>query len=224
MKLVPQVENILRLLGDNRLQKLGLLRIENDRLTTPVTDDVLTLFVHTSKRGTEFIQQQVLEQLITAIKTSGAYKGVNHIGFCYKVSSKEGEIKRLAKLARSKGLHVYQEQSIDDADWLFVGDISEITNPVLEFLPLDGQVHDKWVDHWLPHIQFDIDTGLSPQEIKVLVKEFIHRPFTPYPISIDGITYIQRVNLGCLEGVNLMLDISTNNRDINYRRDWDRLT
>lgn len=75
----------------------------------------------------------------------------------------------------------------------------------------------------IPHIQFDIDTGLSPNEIEILVKRFINKPFTPFSINIDGITYIQRVNLGCIEGVNVMLDLSTHHRDVNYRKSWDKL-
>jgi hypothetical protein len=223
MTLIEQIESIYRLLEDNRIEELGLFRIEDGRVSTPLADDTLSLLTHRSKRSDEFIEQSAIEGLIAAIKASKEFKSINHIGFCYKVSSKENEVNNIVRQVSNKGYSVYQEPSSDDAAWVFVGDISEITNPLLEFLPHEGQVNDKWIDYWLPHIQFDIDTGLSPDEIEVLVKKFIRKPFTPYSIKIEGVTYIQRVNLGCIEGVNLMLDISTNNRDINYRKSWDKL-
>jgi hypothetical protein len=224
MTLIKQIETMYQLLGDDRIAKLGLFRIENAKIATPLADDTLSsLFTYRSKRADEFVERPAIESLIAAIKAGSGYKGINHIGFHYKVVSKEDEVKRIAQEASGKGYHTYQEPSSDDAAWVFVGDISEITNPLLEFLPHNGKTNDKWVDYYLPHIQLDIDTGLSPDEIEVLVKKFIHKPFTPYSIKIDGITYIQRVNLGCVEGVNIMLDLSTNNRDINYRRSWDKL-
>jgi len=219
-----QIETICRLLGDDRITKLGLFCIEDGKVATPPADDTLSaLLTYRSKRVDELIEHSAIEELVTAIKAGAGYKGINHIGFHYKVASKDNEIKRIAQEASNKGYHAYQEPSTDDAAWVFVGDISEITSPLLEFLPHEGQTNDKWVDYYLPHIQFDIDTGLSPNEIEILVKKFINRPFTPFSIKIDGITYIQRVNLGCLEGVNLMLDLSTHHRDINYRRSWERL-
>lgn len=222
--LAKQVVNIYRLLADNRIEKLGLLRIENDRLATPLADDTLSsLFTYRSKRADQLIEQSLVEGFISAIKSSKGFRGINHIGFCYKVPFKESEVKRITREVSNKGYSVYQEPSNDDAAWIFVGDISEITNPLLEFLPHEGKANDEWIDYWLPHIQFDIDTGLSPGEIEALVKKFIHKPGTPYSIKIDGVTYIQRVNLGCLEGVNLMLDISTNNRDIKARSRWSKL-
>lgn len=223
MALTQQVESIYQPLDDDRIQRLGLFRIEDGKLATPIMDDSTSLFTYRGKRTNGLIAQSAIEGLITAVKASGGYKGINHIGFCYKVASKEDEVKRIVGLASDKSRSVYQEPSSDDAAWVFVGDISEITNPLLEFLPHEGQTNDQWVDYWLPHIQFDIDTGLSPREIEVLVKKFIDRPFTPYSIQIDGVTYIQRVNLGCVEGINLMLDLSTNNRDINCRETWTEL-
>lgn len=223
MTLVQQVQDIYRLLADDRLGSLGLFHIEGDRLVTPIADDTISLFAHRSKRADETILHSVIKELIDAIKASGNYKGVDHIGFCYKTTSKKDAVRAVIKEVSTKGYSVYQEPSIDDADWIFVGDLSDVTNPVLEFLPNEGKTDDRWVDYYLPHIQFDIDTGMTPKQIETLVKRFIQRPFTPYSIQIDGTTYIQRVNLGCVEDVNLMLDISTNNRDINYRKSWTQL-
>jgi len=223
MALIQHIQNIYRLLADDRLESLGLFHIEDSKLVTPIAEDALSLFAYRSKKADEIISYSVIAELINAIKASSGYKGINHIGFCYKTTSKENAVKATTKEASNKGYSVYQEPSIDDAAWIFVGELSEVTNPLLEFLPHEGKTNDKWIDSWLPHIQFDIDTGMSPEEIETLVKKFIRKPFTPYSIQIDGVTYIERVNLGCLEGVNLMLDLSTSNRDINYRKSWTKL-
>jgi hypothetical protein len=224
MALIEQIEKIFHLLNDNRIEELGLFRVENGKLITPLVDDTLSLFTYRSKRADEIIEQNLIGELIASVQAGANFRGVNHIGFCYKVDSKDDEIRRITQKASSRGLTVYQEPSNDDAAWIFVGDLSEIANPLLEFLPHEGKVVDKWVDYWLPHIQFDIDTGLTARQIESLVYKWIDRPFTPYPIKIDGVTYIQRVNLGCIEGINLMLDLSTNSRDINYRKSWTKLT
>jgi len=223
MTILDRLQDIYSLLADDRIEKLGLFRIENGRLVTPFADNTLALFAYKSKRADTFVEQPVVRGIIDALKADGAYKGINHIGFCYKVDSKESEVKRITGQVGGKKWSVYRETSSDDAAWIFVGDISEVTNPMLEFLPHEGDDTDRWIDYWLPHVQFDIDTTLSPLEVETLVKKFLDRPFTPYSINIDGVTYIQRVTLGCQDGVNIILDISTNNRDINYRKTWTKL-
>lgn len=223
MKLIDQLQTIYQLLGDNRIQDLGLFKIENDTITTPISGDIFSLFSFRSSLPDESRGQSVIEGLINKVKDSKGYGGINHIGFCYKVASKEAEAKRLVELAKNKHCPIYREPSNDDSDWLFAGDISDIKNPTLEFIPHEGQTNDKWVNYWLPHIQFDVDTDLSPEEIKNLVREFISDRFVPYSIQINGVICIQRVWLGCAEGVNIYLDIATNNRDPNYRMGWERL-
>lgn len=222
--LLEHIKFIYRLFEDNRADELGLFRVDTNTVHTPISRDTLSsLFSYRSSRENDIVKQSVLVNLAEVVKAAAGYRGINHIGFCYKVESREHEVKRIARIAHANGRKVYREVSSDEAAWVFVGDISEITDPLLEFLPHEGQPRDKWADYWLPHIQFDINTGLSPEEIESMVKEYIHKPFTPYSIKIDGITYIQRVNLGCIDGVNLMLDLSTNNRDINYRKNWEVL-
>src|SRR5688572_7856173 len=164
MALIQQIEHIYLQLDDDRAEKLGLFHVKDGRLVTPIADDVTSLFTYRSKRADGLIGQSTVSRLLAAIKASNGYKGINHIGFCYKVASKEDEIKRITVEARDHGYTAYQEPSNDDAAWIFVGDLSEITNPLLEFLPHEGQSGDQWIDYWLPHIQFDIDTGLSPDE------------------------------------------------------------
>ncbi len=224
MNLVERISAVYHLLADSRIEKNGLLKIEEGKIVTPISNDMLSLLSYRATVPNAFRDQSLVQNLVNDIRASGGYKGINHIGFCYKVASKDTEAKRLVKAAINSHTPIYREPSNDEGDWLFVGDFSDdITNPVLEIIPHEGNTNDKWVDYWLPHIQFDIDTGLSPDEIKTIVRKYISDRFVPYSIQIDGITYIQRVRLGCTEGVNIYLDLATNNRDPNYRKSWDRL-
>jgi len=129
--------------------EVGLFHIKDGKVSIPLADDTISaLFAYRSKRADEFTEQSAIEKLMAAIKAGSGYKGINHIGFHYKVVSKEDEVKRITQAAISKGYHAYQEPSSDDAAWVFVGDISEITNPLLEFLPHNGKTNDKWVDYY----------------------------------------------------------------------------
>jgi len=223
MNLINQLQTLHQLLDDDsQRSKKDLFRIENNKIVTPIANDAFSLFSHRSRRRDEFRNMAIIESIINKVKSLGQFRGLNHIGFCYKVSSKANEAQRLTNIAKSKGYPIYREPSSDDGDWLFVGDISNPDNFLLEFIPHEGEA-DKWINHWLPHVQFDVDTGLAPEEIETIIKEFINEPGTPYSIQIDGVTYIQRINLGCIEGINVFLDLATNNRNPEYRKTWIKL-
>jgi len=222
MNLVNRLQALHHLLNDGHRSKKDLFQVKDNKIMTPIAQDTLSLFSYRSKRRDKFRNMAVIEGILNEVKAAGQFRGINHIGFCYKVSSKRTEARRLTQAAKSKGYPIYREPSSDNGDWLFVGDISNPESSVLEFIPHEGEP-DTWIDYWLPHIQFDIDTGLAPEEIEAIIKEFINEPGVPYAIQIDGVTYIQRVNLGCIAGVNVFLDIATNNRDPAYRKTWTKL-
>lgn len=222
MRLIDHLQSLYQLLDGSNSED-SLYQIKGDKIATPIANDTLSLFSYRSKRRDEFRSASVVEGIINKIKTTGRFQGINHIGFCYKVPSKVIEARRLIDAADNASVPIYREPSTDDGDWLFIGDVSGSKNFILEFIPHEGETDDKWMDYWLPHIQFDVDTGLSPAEVESIVEEFIDEPGVPYPIQIDGITYIQRINLGCIEGINVFLDLATNNRNPEYRKGWTRL-
>ncbi len=163
--------------------------------------------------------QKILHEIID----SNNYKRLNHIGFCYQVNSVEKEIKRLTEIMKISKFNLFQEPSSDSSSWLFIGDISQIDSPLIEILLNEGDTGDRWEKYWLPHIQVDIDTKLSPTQTEKIVQKYTNSPEIPYSIKINNICHIQRVRLGIINGVNINLDISTKNRDINYRKGWERL-
>jgi hypothetical protein len=149
---------------------------------------------------------------------------LSHIGFCYKVSSLKAEKDRLINLVKQSRLHLYQEESNDDGLWFFIGNIEHWEDPTIEFIPIKS-TKDKYVDYWLPHIQIDIDTKLSGEEIESIVKSVFGREITPYPIKIEGTTYIVRNRLGVINGVNIFLDLATSQRNVKYLKQnlWSKI-
>ncbi len=200
-----------------------LFSIRYSQITTPYLTNTLDIFKYKTKLKEESLSSDVILRILSDIKATKKYKRLNHIGFCYKVRSKVDEVKKLVNVVTKTEFSVYQEPSSDESDWIFIGDRTEISSPMIEFLPNEGNSDDKWIDYWLPHIHVDIDTDLSPDQIRSLVKKHITDPHIPHSIIIDGICYTQRVRIGCLDGVNLFIDISTNNRDLNYRSTWKKL-
>ncbi len=193
------------------------------RISTPIHNDILKLFKHKNDLPNEIIKIDNIRKLLQRIINTEHYKRLNHIGFCYKVNSIKKEILELKKIIQNSKFDLFQEPSTDQGTWLFLGDLTKITSPFIEILLNEGNTGDKWEKYWLPHIQIDIDTNLSANEIYKILRNYTTNPNIPYSIKIDGICYIQRFRLGTIDGVNFYLDLSTKNRDINYRKTWDRL-
>jgi hypothetical protein len=132
----------------------------------------------------------------------------NHLGVCYQVKSKKGEKIRLSRVAKNKGFNFYEAPSSDLASlWLFMGDISTPTDPIIEFLPVE-KVNDYYLDYWLPHVHFAFNTSLSADEIKYAVHEVLKGNRSAIPtIVVENIIYHLRVWLGVISGINFHLDL-----------------
>src|SRR3989344_7973122 len=90
-------------------------------------------------------------------------------------------------------------------------------NPMVELIPIEKSA-DKWIEYWLPHIQIDIDTTLTEEEIKKHTTDAFGSLVKPFSITIDNVVYIVRNRLGVVDGVNIILDLATNSRDVKYQR------
>jgi hypothetical protein len=134
------------------------------------------------------------------------------VGFCYKVLSINEEKQRLVKAASESNLHLYQEESSDEGSWFFMGNIShDWQTPIIEYI-LIKQTNDEWQQYWLPHVQIDIDTKLTADKIVLELKKAFGSDVQPYAIIIGGVTYIIRLWLGTVDGINIQLDFSTESR------------
>ena len=218
-KLITMLQDVCLLLSQNdstRLQNT-FLTFSDNKVLTPIGDVLPLLLRHRTTLQDQFVSLELLKQFIEKLQAQKAIIRLNHIGFCYKVDSQEKEKERLIKQANNSPIHVYQELSNDEGIWLFLGNVENWETPMIEMLPIET-TNDAWATYWLPHIQIDIDTNMTEQAIRTLVKTIFGKSVIPYSISIDGTVYIVRNRLGSIDGVNIMLDLATSSRKVRYHR------
>ncbi|KKP87047.1 MAG: hypothetical protein UR89_C0008G0019 [Candidatus Roizmanbacteria bacterium GW2011_GWA2_35_8] len=213
------LEEIFQILSSCRKLELNEcpVRVNYAQIITPIGDMSPVLFNHKSKLKNQIIDITSIKRLIEVLNHNDSIIRLNHIGFCYKVASQENEKKRIAEIVQKTNFHLYQEESNDDGLWLFIGNTKKWEKPLLELLPIEKS-DDRWVEYFLPHIQFDVDTNLTAEDINKLAKKVFSKNITPYHIIIDGITYIVRNRLGVIDGVNIFLDLATNSRNVKFHR------
>lgn len=212
--------NVLDILEVNKklsIEDNKLISFSDGKIQTPVGDVFLLLNQHKSKLEDQFVDLEALQKFVNNLTDSNSLVRLNHIGFCYKVNSHEAETERLKKLIKSSPFHLYFEPSNDEGKWFFIGNTDNWENTMLELIPVE-KTNDKWKEYWLPHVQIDIDTTLTEDEIKQYVSSAFGKTATPFPIAIDKVVYIVRNRLGIIRGVNIMLDIATNARNVKYQR------
>ncbi len=194
-----------------------LFSILGNKILTPIGDVVPLLNFQKSKLKDEFVDFSLFKKFIDSLIETKSIIRLNHLGFCYKVDSQTEERERLIKLIKDSKFKLYEEPSNDEGKWYFIGNTDNWEAPMIEMIPIE-KTNDQWSGYWLPHIQIDIDTNLTEGEIEKLVKSAFGKSVTPFPISIDGVVYIIRNRLGIVDGVNIMLDIATNSRNVKHAR------
>jgi hypothetical protein len=220
-KLLKTLKTIIDILFSNKnldLNKSDLLNFSEKEIETPIGNVLPLLFVHKSILVNNNIKKSKIVELIKILNINNSIIRLNHIGFCYRVTSQKKEKERLVNLIRTTNFHLYEEKSIDDGLWLFVGDTNKWEKPMIELLPVK-KITNQWVEYYLPNIHIDIDTTLNSTEIGHITELVLGKEVEPYPITIKGITYIERIHLGTYEGVNIFLDLATNARNVKFHRE-----
>ena len=216
-KTLDEVLKVLSLNSNLSFENKNLFSFSDNKILTPI-GNIFPLFLNQkSKLKDQIVDLNLLREFIYKLTSEKSIVRLNHIGFCYKVSSQTEEKERLLKLVRKTKFHLYQEPSNDAGLWLFLGNTKNWEDPLIELLPVE-KTDDKWIDYWLPHIQIDIDTTLNAEEIKKIDQSIFGKSISPFEIVIDGITYIVRNRLGTVDGVNIALDLATNSRNVKYQR------
>jgi hypothetical protein len=194
-----------------------LVRIEDSQIVTSLGDITPVLFHQKSALTDQLIDLSLLQTFVKALDAMHAIVRLNHVGFGYKVPSQDEERQRLVRRVHETDLHLYEEPSNDFGLWLFAGNTVKWEQPLVEFVPVAESQPDT--DPFLPHVQIDIDTKLSADEIEQILLKVCEDKITSYRVAvIDGITYIVRNRLGVIDGVNIFLDLATNARNVQYHR------
>jgi hypothetical protein len=224
---IENINRIIEILSQDKnlnFKHSQLPKFTKQKIITPIGDFSQSLTKQKSIFPDSLVDLSKLKTLIQKLEKRKSIIRLDHIGFCYKVDNLNEEKNRLVKLSRNAQLPLFQEPSNDDGLWLFLGDISDWQNPVIEFVPI-AHSSDRNINYWLPHVQIDIDTSLNEQDINLLIKDTFSKDISPFSIHIDEITYIVRNRLGCSDGINIFLDLATNKRNVPLLRQkkWKRV-
>lgn len=197
-----------------------LLKSTKDSIITPYELSLQTIFNQPSSLidEDECLNSDQIREFFNDLKSKGKLIRLNHLGFCYRVNSITKHKKDIIKISRDNQFMTYEMESSDNSEWVFVGNTCNWREPMLEFLPLEGETVDKEIDYWLPHIHICIDTNLSFKEIKKSVDQ-IYKGLRIATLNYYGdyITQV-RVWVGVVSGINLYLDIGTFAQNMRYAR------
>lgn len=219
-KLLETLKKVIDILSINKnlsFEGSDLFKISSSKITTPIGDP-LTLFKQKSRNKDEIIDLSLLNNFVNYINESDSIVRLNHIGFGYIVEDKQLEKQRLIKLAQKTNFNLYEEESNDFGLWLFMGNTGKWQDPLIEFVPMDKSIENY--DEYLPHIQIDIDTKYNSGQIDDLVNKYFDGKINSYHVAvINGVTYIVKIKIGSIDGVNIFLDLATNSRNVKKHRE-----
>ncbi|MCR4264283.1 MAG: hypothetical protein NUV98_06215, partial [Candidatus Roizmanbacteria bacterium] len=191
--------NTILSLSDGRT----LLRISSSHIEIPKIPSANHLFDNRSPLQDEFVPTDQIKKLLGYLLSHNLFQRLNHVGICYQTKSVKDEKERILQEARNAQVHVYEENSNDGQTWLFVGDIANWDDPLVEIV-LVQNTDDKWKDYWLPHFQIDIDTFLNGDEIEALLLKIFEGKVKPYRLfETDKFICVVRARLGILSGINI---------------------
>jgi len=212
---MPQCEKRKIIVRASGKELVGVTNHSIDSAVASLTDSI---FLDKSMLLDQFVSMGDMDQLVRRIQLH--IKRLDHIGFCYTVSSQEDERKRIVREVSKTNCHLYEMNSVDVAKWYFIGDNRNWEDPMIELLPV--QLSNKLpedLQYWMPHIHLDINTSLSAEEIVQMSTEIFGNTRKPilYTDSERG-THCVRIWLGVVSGVNIQLDLSTKVRNLEWVR------
>lgn len=197
-----------------------LLAINKEKIDIVLPEILKKIFSSPSalKDEDEYLSTELIKNVILALSKKGEITRLNHIGFCYPVASLEKEKEETLSKVAKKDFDVYKMPSNDLSSWWFIGDLANWRDPMLELLPVYGNIDDKEVDYWLPHIHINVDTDLFYEEIKSQCNRILKGTRNINPIAYDGQVVQVRIWLGVISGINMHLDFSTIASNTRYVR------
>jgi len=110
-------------------------------------------------------RQGMLWQVLDSLWTNNI--SLNHVGIGYNTEDIDEEVKKIVDIVKSSSHKIYEdpEGKKENMRRLFVGD-AEKNNPMFEIVLPDKELQIR------PHMQFDVDTDLSPEEIQERVSNY----------------------------------------------------
>lgn len=189
-----------------------LLRLDKNNFKFFDEQTVKYLIQSKNKLADAFVDQNDFKTFCRALLKKSKKITLNHLGLCYQVESKSLEKSRLMGVAKEHRVHLYEIPSNDYTLWLFIGNKMFPEAPLIELLPVE-KVNDYYLDYWLPHVHLALHTNLNVEEIRYLTHEVFKGNRTANPlVVVNNIINQLRVWLGLISGININLDLFTNER------------
>lgn len=212
---LPQQRAEKIVVAGSGIELVGITKHDVASVVSSLTDSVFKI---RSSLQDSFVSMDDIATLAQRLKTH--IKRLDHIGFCYTISSQEDERKRIIEHVSKTAWHLYEMESVDLAKWYFIGDTARWQDPMIELLPVEKPKESpEDFAYWMPHIHIDINTSLSADEIIAICTTVLGGTRTPilYTDPQWG-THCVRIWLGVVAGVNFQLDLSTKVRNLQWVR------
>ena len=143
---------------------------------------------------------------------------LNHIGIGYTCKDPKIESKKYCETVVKSNFKLYEEQSINEfVKWYFIADLSDCEPPIFEIVLTKSK--KLFLDDWNPHFHIDIDTNLSPDELKELVKSVFGTEFDWVFDTPDWGFVMGMKLLGSVGGTKIWIGVSTKIRNVKYHRE-----
>jgi len=160
------------------------------------------------------LQEEKLKNFLDAI--SKKIIRINHLGIGYNYLDPSQEIKKYISQIKKSKFKLYRETSTNKyVNWHYVGNLkTDIEAPIFEIVLTKCATK---IDKWSPHFQIDIDTKLTSKELLKISKNI----FGDFDWSMNlpnGDVILGMKLMGRINGVEICLGVSTQNRDFLYHR------
>jgi len=197
-----------------------LLAISRKNIQSPFSEIIKKVFEKPSSLidEDEFLDNNLLSNLLKKIIKKAIAVRLNHLGFCYRVQSAIQERQSIISTTAKSHFYLYDMTSCDNSLWLFAGNTKEWRDPLLEFLPIENDLGDKGIDYLLPHIHIDIETGLYYEEIIKISNSILKELRSINTTRENGFVTRIRIWLGVISGINIYLDLATSINNTRYMR------
>lgn len=161
------------------------------------------------------IETDVFNTFINELSSASELK-LNHFGISYYCTDLDIEVSRIKKLLGNNELY---EESAKSAStrWLFMGNIGKPSEPLFELVLNERK--KPVLSSWTPHIQIDVDTVLSYEDLRRVIKNHFGDNWIKWSIKVEdwGIPLVVG-RLCSIDGLKVYLGIGTDKRG----REWHR--
>lgn len=192
-----------------------LVRISNSAILINQTSFNDRLIPSRSSKLSSKIETSAFKAFIDELLSASEVK-LNHYGISYYCTDLGAEVSNVKKLLGSNELYEESAESTSTR-WLFIGNTKKPSEPLFELV-----LHERKkpaLSSWTPHIQIDVDTALSYEDLQKIIENHFGDNWVKWSIDVKdwGIPLVVG-RLCSISGLKVYLGIGTDKRG----RQWHR--